>query len=151
MKKTTCFIFISVFLTGFLYAANTLSVQDIYGKWVPGKLLITSNVSAMSPERYKKYMKEYKTFFYSNNKVKIGGKVVEHPIFKIKTFTASEVRSYFRLYLDELGINKETVDVIEVYKPNGDFMSQPGSCLFLKNKNTIISICEGGFFELHKQ
>jgi hypothetical protein len=122
----------------------------IYGEWFPGKIVGFTRVSAMDDETYKKFIEQYSLFFYSRAYVQVGDRKLNDPVYKIKSSDSEAFADDWQIELSTLGINTEEVTIISIGQDETTDWINPGTTLILNNENRIISIWDGGFFELLK-
>jgi len=117
----------------------------ICGSWTVKRILHTSNVQA-SPDSIKNFLALDVTFFSSE--MKFGDRVVEHPSYEVKRMSERDFFDETGIPLKQLDIRGTWVDTVEVLDSAGKSLVAPGTLLFVRNKNAIISTWDGLFFEL---
>ena len=129
--------------------------SDIYGRWVVKRLLPTSNVSA-GPRELNAMIGATAVYSasraeFSAARVRFGVYVVKHPKYRLTRDSADE---FFRdTYLSprDIGILTEYVEDIDIQNADGTDVNEPATLLYVRDKNHLVTIWDGGYFEMVRQ
>ena len=148
---------------GFVAVANGSDgalPSDIYGRWVVKRLITTSNVTAMTSAEAKAMMGSVAIYSASRVRFRVRASsrrfglenfVVEHPKYRL---TRDSADRFFRdNYLSprDIGILTEYVEDIDIQNADGTDVNEPATLLYVRDKNHLVTIWDGGYFEMVRQ
>ncbi|HEX3047060.1 MAG TPA: hypothetical protein VHY08_20070 [Bacillota bacterium] len=152
MKKTSVLLIpILILLLIGLHQIYAKSANSFYGAWVVNRQLATGPVYALSDEEINNLIG--KTIYYSATKAAFGNKVCQKPFYKIQTVPEDDFLVDNKLYLKEVGINRHSITMVEIYTDQSaqSFWGGYGSIFYPKSKNQIIMNMDGVWFELMRK
>lgn len=125
-----------------------------YGKWKISSKLTTAPIYAMDEEEIKTFIgKEIiytKDIYWFKHNEYINDKYFK-PEYKIQVLSELQFwENHKGFYLEELGINKGLVISVEVKKSNGEICINPGSLFWIKDKDTLVLLWDGVYFEVKR-
>ncbi len=123
----------------------------IYGEWIPGKLVGFTKISAMDDQIYQKFIQQYSLYSYRKEVVKIGEEILNNPMYKIEKNDSETFSEEWEIELSTLGINSEEVTIISILENETTDWNNPGTILIIDNDKRMITLWDGGFFELLKK
>ncbi len=120
---------------------------SVCGHWVVKKILNTTNDQA-SPRSLKKYLGLEAEYLPSE--MRFGNDVVPHPLYMVSRLSDVDFFKQNFIPLTQLGIGQKSVVVVEVKDHEGKDVVRPGTELFVRTQNEIITTWDGGYFELSR-
>lgn len=132
---------------------NRLSRSDkeiFYGKWVITKHVARNKISTYGKQDIKRIIG--KKLVYSVHLVSFDDATFKKPYYYKSVVRRNEFESSTNNFITfkDLGIKSESVTSVEVFKNNKIAWENPGSSFFVKNKDSLIMIDNGDFFELNR-
>jgi hypothetical protein len=138
--------------------SDVASPSYIYGRWVVRRLLPTNGISA-GPRELNAVIGAVAVYsasrvqvrFPATQNARLENFVVEHPKYRFHLASADE---FFRdTYLSprDIGILREYVEIIEIRNADGSDVIKPATLLYVRDKNHLVTIWDGGFFEMVRQ
>ena len=128
-------------------AVRKVEPSSIYGHWVVRRLIPTSGISA-GPGDLGSWIGA--RVFYSASEVRFGSQVVENPWYKISRVSAKDFFRDSKFPLAEVGIHSRSVIEIDIVDRHGRdvLLKGPGSLLFVRSRDVLITVWDGGYFEM---
>jgi hypothetical protein len=80
--------------------------------------------------------------------MRFGNYVVPRPLYKVSQLSDAEFFKQSTIPLTQLGIQGQSVAVVDVTDHSGNDVVHPGTELLIRNQNEIITTWDGGYFEL---
>jgi hypothetical protein len=129
------------------HAAPDVEPSSIYGHWVVKRLIPTSGISA-GPGDLDPWIDARVS--YSVSEASFGNHVVENVKYKITRVSAEDFFRDSKFPLEEIGIHSRSVIEINLVDDNGRdvLVKGPGSLLFIRSKNVLVTVWNGGYFEM---
>ncbi|ABR47642.1 hypothetical protein Amet_1443 [Alkaliphilus metalliredigens QYMF] len=124
---------------------KNVTEKEYYGEWMASDTTYYMPISAMSDDEYKsKYFGEIAWF--SEHEASFVGESIENPIYREEVINNEDFFESYRLELTDLGIEESNVKIIGI-----ENWTNPGSTLIMKDKDTLITLWDGVFFELKRK
>lgn len=83
--------------------------------------------------------------------MKFGNYVVPRPLYRVSQLSDAEFFKQTLIPVTQLGIRAQSVAVVNVTDHSGNDVVHPGTELFIRNDNEIITLWDGGYLELVRQ
>ncbi len=156
-------LMLSLVVLGFVAVANGSDgalPSYIYGSWVVKRLLTTSNITAIVPSEEKAMIGTVAIYSASQVRVRFSSPqerfgldnyVVDHPKYGLRRDSADEFFRETYLGLRDISIRGESVEIIEIRNADGSDVIAPGTMLYIRDKNHLVTTWDGGYFEMVRQ
>lgn len=146
---------LSLVVLGLVAVANGsvgAPLSSIYGRWVVKRLLTTSNIS-VGPRELNAMIGAVAVYSasrvkFSAPRVRFGVYVVEHPKYHVSRESTDEFFRDTYLGLPEIGVRGDSVEIIEIHDADDSDVIAPGTTLFIRDRNHIVTTWDGGYFEM---
>lgn len=153
MRRTVIFVaallLILCLTTVYVGGAETnLGPSAIYGHWVVKRLIPTSNVQA-SPQSLDRLVGT--RISYSASEARLGNQQpVKDPKYKVRRVSEDDFYSDTKIALREIGIRAHFVIEVDLVDTQGRDIpvKGPGTSLFVRNRNDLVTLWDGGYFEM---
>jgi hypothetical protein len=122
--------------------------EPFYGQWQVKRVVAYARTHGMSQQTIKSYIG--KKVVYTAERAMFDRKVCQKPEYRHNTYTEDDFYVEFFAHLKDMGIRKDSVEVVQVYTPQGDAWINPGNAFVIKDANTVILMYNGVFFELER-
>lgn len=132
-------------------SSNSTEQEIFYGKWVITKCVARNKISTYSKEDTKGIIG--KKMVYSEDLIIFNNVILKKPYYHKSVVRRSEFNAGTNniVTFKNLGIKSESVISVEVYKNSKLAWEDPGSSFFIINKDSLIMIDNGDFFELSRE
>ena len=129
-------IVLIAFILGF---SNNRS--SFFGEWEVKRPIAYCPIFGMDEETIKNFMG--KKAIYKFDMAQFDGEICNNPQYKEEVISDKDLFEGFHIDIKNLGIPSDSIKVIEV-----EDWTNPGSYLIIKDKNNLITVWDGVFFEL---
>ena len=153
---------LSLVVLGFVAVANGSDgalPADIYGRWVVKRLLPAGHISA-GPRDLNAVVGTVAAYSASRVRVRVRASsrrfgldnfVVEHPKYRLTRDSADKFFQVTYISPRDIGILTEYVEEIDIQDADGNDVIGPAALLFIRDKNHLVTIWDGGYFEMVRQ
>lgn len=123
--------------------------ESFFGEWIVTKIAGTSGIYAMSDEEMKSFIG--KKAEYSQSLAAFDNEFRKNPVYKRETLSEATFFSGFRTSFENLGLKGESVTIINIYENQNNLWINPGSCLIIKDNDSMLTVWDGVFFEMTRK
>lgn len=125
--------------------SKAVNQKEYYGEWTAGEKIYFMPISAMGEDDYKQqYLGKVAAF--SEKKASFGDESKENPIYSESSITKEVFIETYRMNPEDMGLAAGETKIIHIENWNN-----PGSTLIVKDKDTLITLWDGVFFELNRK
>jgi len=115
--------------------------NSFYGEWKVQRPIAYCPIFGMDEETIKNFIG--KKAIYKFDMAQFDDEICNNPQYKEEVILDKDFFNGFHVYIKKLGITTDSIKVIEVKD-----WTNPGSYLIIKDKNSLITVWDGVFFEL---
>lgn len=117
--------------------------DSFFGEWRVKKPIAYCPIYGMDDKTINSYIG--KKAIYKLDAARFDNEICNNPQYKKEIVSNEDFFVGFHIEIKNLGISSDTIKVIEIKG-----WTNPGSYLIIKNKNSLITVWDGVFFELER-